>query len=151
MLRAYVCRWGRIAGLSTALQISHALVQATVVPPAPYLWMNCDGGFAAMPGNALNERAWVCRWGPIAELSTVYGQATVGVGTVIIVYIRVAYTRGGGVPLWVWNAHFKCGHEREDCKSQQHQKWLKVGAAFPAQHNRAAWSQLSRSQGVPDC
>ena len=49
-MRAYVCRWGRIAGLSTALQISYALVQATV-----------------------------------------------GVGTVIIVYIGVAYTRGGGV------------------------------------------------------
>ena len=27
---AYVCRWGRIAGLSTVLQISYALVQATV-------------------------------------------------------------------------------------------------------------------------
>ena len=53
-------------------------------PPAPYLWMNCDGGFAAMPGNALNERALVCRWGPIAELSTVYGQGTSGFQTAFI-------------------------------------------------------------------
>ena len=30
LMRAYVCRWGRIAGLSTVLQISYALVQATV-------------------------------------------------------------------------------------------------------------------------
>ena len=31
--------------------------RTVAAPPAPYLWMNCDGGFAAMPGNALNERA----------------------------------------------------------------------------------------------
>ena len=32
-------------------------------------------------------QATVGRWGPIAELSTVYGQATVGAGTVIIVHV----------------------------------------------------------------
>ena len=31
--------------------------RTVAAPPAPYLWTNCDGGFAAMPGNALNERA----------------------------------------------------------------------------------------------
>ena len=30
--------------------------RTVAAPPAPFLWMNCDGGFAAMPGNALNER-----------------------------------------------------------------------------------------------
>ena len=34
------------------------LPRRTVAAPlAPYLWMNCDSGFAAMPGNALNARA----------------------------------------------------------------------------------------------
>ena len=31
--------------------------RTVAAPPAPYLWMNYDGGFTAMPGNALNARA----------------------------------------------------------------------------------------------
>ena len=53
LLRAYVCRWGRIAGLSTALQISYALVQATVGVGTVLIW---DFGIAyTRGGRGINQ------------------------------------------------------------------------------------------------
>ena len=39
-------------------------------PLAPYLCTICGGGFAAVLMTMHVLRAWVCRWGPVAGLST---------------------------------------------------------------------------------
>ena len=50
-----------------------------------------------LPISAHVACAHVCRQPYVLRASHALVQATVGVGTVIIVYIGVAYTRGGGV------------------------------------------------------
>ena len=53
-----------------------------------------------LPISAHVASACVCQQLCVLRASHALVQATVGVGTVIIVYIGVAYTRGGGYVFW---------------------------------------------------
>ena len=61
----------------------------------------CLHAFGNMGGDGgaliLCARSRVCQWLYVLLASYAHVQATVGVGTVLIWYFGVAYTRGGGV------------------------------------------------------
>ena len=63
-----------------------------------------------LPISAHVSCACVCRQLYVLRISQALVQATVGVGTVIIVYIGVAYTRGGG-----YISHIRCGQHPLNC------------------------------------
>ena len=83
------------------LCISYALVQATVavgtVVHEEFFFLSLMHPIGPeLPISAHVASARVCQQLDVLCASHALVQATVGVGTVIIVYIGVAYTRGGG-------------------------------------------------------
>ena len=80
--------------------LSHLPISAHVAP----CWCNKNFFFCLMhpigpelPISAHVACARVCRQLYVLRASHALVQATVGVGIIIIVYIGIAYTRGGGV------------------------------------------------------